>query len=326
MNSDDRILAVVATCVFAVGGAVATWLVVAGGGFAPRAETAVPVVSAERSQATEVLPLEPVQPAGFTRVESDLSDEAIRAVVAGISKHPRIVRWLATDRLIERFVEAVEDISEGRSPRRACEVLAPEGDFVVHDYKLDFAIAQGTYRRFDLVTEVFVSLDADASAVVLDDVRTKVDREFARASWGDSGFDGVVKAAFSHLLEVRVPNGPIEVERWATAYVFADDQLEALSDAQRQLLRMGPVNARKVQAKLVELARSFGWGDLGQPPVMRAVDEAPVDGPPEIVLIASIDDGGEPAGSATLAPPGAETAGSVEVTAPESNSPYPKEY
>ncbi len=41
-------------------------------------------------------------------------------------------------------------------------------------------------------------------------------------------------------------------------YRYVDPKLEALSPAQKQLLRMGPENAQKIQAKLRELAGVLG--------------------------------------------------------------------
>jgi hypothetical protein len=42
-------------------------------------------------------------------------------------------------------------------------------------------------------------------------------------------------------------------------YAFANQDLEQLSGAQRHLVRMGPDNARKIQAKLRKLRVAFGW-------------------------------------------------------------------
>jgi hypothetical protein len=41
-------------------------------------------------------------------------------------------------------------------------------------------------------------------------------------------------------------------------FEFADPQLESLSDAQKQLLRMGPANAKRVRAKLREIETALG--------------------------------------------------------------------
>ena len=56
----------------------------------------------------------------------------------------------------------------------------------------------------------------------------------------------------------------VELVPAVRSYHFADPALEALSPAQKQLLRLGPGNARRVQAKLRELAPALGL-DVADP-------------------------------------------------------------
>lgn len=59
--------------------------------------------------------------------------------------------------------------------------------------------------------------------------------------------------AIDHLLATPVPDRELAVVRDGLWWEFADHRLAMLSGAQRQLLRLGPSNARRVQAKLREL-------------------------------------------------------------------------
>ncbi|CAN6484131.1 unnamed protein product [Victoria cruziana] len=52
------------------------------------------------------------------------------------------------------------------------------------------------------------------------------------------------------LVEVK---GPIASERPWTRYEFSDDDLQSLAAGQKILLRAGPVNHRRLRAKLIEL-------------------------------------------------------------------------
>jgi hypothetical protein len=69
-----------------------------------------------------------------------------------------------------------------------------------------------------------------------------------------------------HLLATPEPEGPIEVippqvkgpvplERPWALHEFADPELQALTAGQKLLLRMGPVNQRRVKGKLEEIRR-----------------------------------------------------------------------
>ena len=56
-------------------------------------------------------------------------------------------------------------------------------------------------------------------------------------------------------LAVHLPtlNSPVQTERPWVLYEFDDPALQQLSSGQRLLLRMGPVNERRVKARLAEL-------------------------------------------------------------------------
>ncbi|GMU06211.1 DUF3014 domain-containing protein [Corallococcus caeni] len=55
-----------------------------------------------------------------------------------------------------------------------------------------------------------------------------------------------------------LPKAPVELTPKGALYVYADPSLEALGAAEKHLLRMGPENMRKLQAKLTELAAALG--------------------------------------------------------------------
>ena len=67
-------------------------------------------------------------------------------------------------------------------------------------------------------------------------------------------FDDVVFQAIGRLLETPVINEPIRLVRPVVMYEFENKKLESLSAAQKQLIRMGPGNTRRLQVKLSEIA------------------------------------------------------------------------
>jgi hypothetical protein len=50
----------------------------------------------------------------------------------------------------------------------------------------------------------------------------------------------------------------VELRRVGSFYEYSDQELESLSAAQRHLLRMGPRNALRIQAKLREIQNELG--------------------------------------------------------------------
>jgi hypothetical protein len=62
------------------------------------------------------------------------------------------------------------------------------------------------------------------------------------------------------LLATPIPEGPVRLTppSKGVAYTFTDPRLEGLTAAQKQLVRMGPDNARKIQASLRAIALALG--------------------------------------------------------------------
>jgi hypothetical protein len=70
----------------------------------------------------------------------------------------------------------------------------------------------------------------------------------------DRDFQDNVFRAIKVMLHAPVVEGEIEVEEGIVSYRMVDDHLEDLNEVQKHLIRMGPQNTQKIQAKLREMA------------------------------------------------------------------------
>lgn len=71
-------------------------------------------------------------------------------------------------------------------------------------------------------------------------------------------FDQTLERAIVALLATPAIDGSERLKPKGIGYGYADDRLESLSPAQKQLLRMGPRHARMIKAKLREIALALG--------------------------------------------------------------------
>lgn len=185
----------------------------------------------------------------------DESDGVVRDVVGALSRNPRWASWLATDELARRFVSAVTAVAAGGSPGEHVPFMEPEGDFQVRDAASRPVVDPASYRRYDAVTEVFVSLDTRAAVRLYQQLLPLF--ADARSELGfpeDDDFGVTLGRAIDNVLAVRVPPEPPALAREdSTTYLYADPGLEASTAAQKHVLRLGPDNARRVQSKLREL-------------------------------------------------------------------------
>jgi hypothetical protein len=285
MQQDDRIFAAVGAGIVAAVALVAAvmWL---GSGIsvdAPqRATVIVPQETVQTSEASTV----PVLKAVEVRTPVDLEDGLVRAAVGGLSNHPVLASYLVNDRLLRRFVLAVDAVAGGYSPSDQIEFMRPNGPFIVREDEGRLVVASGTYRRYDLVSDVFTSVDTAAAIEIFRNLLPKMEEIYSEVGWADDGFENRLREAVDHLLEVPVEANQVEVEQRAIVYAFAEDRFENLTNAQKHLLRMGPRNVGAIQYKLEEFRDAMGW-----------LAPAPV------IVTAEIDDvqEGEPAAAPLIA-------------------------
>ncbi len=131
--------------------------------------------------------------------------------------------------------------------------MRPKGKFLVVEKGDEIFIDPKSYGRYDLATQVFVSLDTEGAVALYRELEPLIDDAYGEISPPGSRFSDRLNAAVEHLLEVSPPSGDPQVKRKVVTYVYVDESLEGLSGAQRQLLRMGPDNVLLIKAKLRDL-------------------------------------------------------------------------
>ena len=180
----------------------------------------------------------------------DASDEVVRSLAETLSEHPQLTAWLAPEKLVRRFVAAVVDVANDESPRPHIGHLDPKGDFRVRERDGALLIDSGSYGRYDSFVAVFDSLDDERSLELHRQLKPLLDEAYQDLGYPGGDFDVVLGKAIDRLLATPIPAGNVIVKRRVRNYRFADPDLEALGPAEKHLIRMGPANARKVQAKL----------------------------------------------------------------------------
>lgn len=184
----------------------------------------------------------------------DASDAFLRAALGRLSAHPQLAAWLVDADLARRFVAAVVAVAEGRSPAAQVGFLRPAEPFRVRTSGGRTWVDDASFRRYDLATDVFVSIDEPAAAELYRRIRPLLVEAHLEVGDPRESFEQTLGRAIGHLLAVPVPAAPMEVRAASVSYTWADRDLEGLSLAQKHLLRLGPDNARRVQEKLRALA------------------------------------------------------------------------
>lgn len=185
------------------------------------------------------------------------SNQVVGAIISQLSSHPRLVRWLATPDLIRTFAVTIENIASGTNPAAHLSFLDPGSQFRVRSEQDGFHTDASNHRRYDLVTAVFVSIDPESSAAVYRHLKPLIEEAFVELGYPGQAFEPSLEKAFANLLAIPIPPDDPVLVKGIEAYRYADPRLESLSPLAKQLLRMGPGNARRIQNQLRHLANAL---------------------------------------------------------------------
>jgi hypothetical protein len=244
-----------------IAGLVLVVLLGVAGWYAFRARATDPVADSDGVPIASGTPDPATGPAGESAIDLpplDASDELVRQLFSRLSSHPQLAAWLLTEDLIHRFVATVADLAYGLSPAPHLRFMQPVGEFTVRQSDGELRIDPASYRRYDLMTATFVSLDTDGTARLMRQLHPLFVEAHERLGLPDRTFDGDLARAVANLQTAQVPAQPPVVLHGEGGYTFRDESLETGSSAQKHLIRAGPDNARRIQAKLAEIAAALG--------------------------------------------------------------------
>ncbi len=180
------------------------------------------------------------------------SDVIVRGWVATLAANPDFARWLIPDQLIRKFVAAVDNIAEKEDPIAHIRHLSPPTRFQAMGPRNALVADPKSYRRFDAFASVAASIDATAAARLYLNLSPLFDDAYAELGHPKGEFHQTVVRALAHLLATPASPRRFDLVRQKLSFAFADPRLEALAPAQKMMIRMGPENRAKVQAKLEE--------------------------------------------------------------------------
>jgi hypothetical protein len=231
-------------------GAAATVLAAALGAWWAFSRAPAPVATAPREAAPA--PGEGVAPT------LEGSDAQVRDSAAGISSSEDWSRWMSGADLVRRFVGALLAVADGESPRTFLPFLSPGAPFEAIERSGGLYPSPTSFARYDRIGQVVEGLDMEKAAAAWRALGPLLTRAHLEIAPPGRTLHQTLDDATAHLLAVPIPETELQLVERGALYAYADPAFERLTAAQKHLLRMGPPNARAVQAKLRQLRAALG--------------------------------------------------------------------
>lgn len=186
----------------------------------------------------------------------DASDQFIRDRLVFLSEKRDLAVWLTTDDILRRSASYLDGLARGVILSNIFPLSSPEGGFSTHRDEQTIWLNAGNYERYDNTVSVISSLDMEMAAQIFHLTRPLLEGAFSELGYRPRQMDGIILTALDQIMNTPVIFEPIQLSRDSVNFKFFDSKLESLTPLQKQLVRAGPENTRRLQkqAKLLRTA------------------------------------------------------------------------
>jgi hypothetical protein len=194
----------------------------------------------------------------------DESDDLVRRRAGAFSADASFVEWLKLESLIPRLASAMSRVAQGGVPRDIFAAFGPRGKFAVYKKDGKTFVDPAAYARYDGFAAMVASIDPTAAAKVFEELLPLFDAAQRGLGEKNASAREAFFAAARELLRTPVVGDETALKpaKKGIGWTYADERLESMSPAQKQLLRMGPKNQAAVLAKVRAVAVALGATSL----------------------------------------------------------------
>ena len=207
-------------------------------------------------------PPEPVEDP-LPRLEE--SDDAVRDAVGDIPLGTAGQQYLIPGNIIERSASLIYLMAQGDVPYKLLPVSRPKAAFPIRDDGTQVVTDPAGFERYDALTQWLQSLDLESLLSSLEWFIPLFKEAWSYYGEDPAAFDMAVVITLDLVIATpEIDLSEARLIRKEAVWIFEDPAIEGLAPIQKQVLRMGPENAKILKAKAAE-ARGLWLDQLSEP-------------------------------------------------------------
>jgi hypothetical protein len=154
---------------------------------------------------------------------------------------------------LERGVAIVDNLRMGNVPYKLLPVGRPSVKFPFQDNGLAVTLDPVGFERYNGLADTLAGVNVAAVVTLYDLLSSLLEEVWSGLGYGDTTFDDAALGALNMILLAPATDMEARLYKDEANWRYEDDSLETLPALQKQLMRMGPENAEKIQDKAREL-------------------------------------------------------------------------
>jgi hypothetical protein len=224
-----------------------------------------PTVAASTPVAATPAASVPQYPVPVAASAVETPDDLQRALVDLFGREA-VFSLFTLDDFARRLAATVDNLGRAQTSASLWPLRPAAGRFTVQTGSAGTVIGADNGLRYAPYVQLLERVDAERLVALYASIHPLVQRAYEELGYPKGRFNDRLVAVIDQLLATPEPaaplavhlpeiNGPVRPQRPWVLYQFDDPALEALPAGQKLLLRMGPVNERRVKARLAEIRR-----------------------------------------------------------------------
>lgn len=230
-------------------------------------KTKVPDIAGEKYESNE-------EPEPYLAKEPDMSDEGLGSHVEkksdGSGKKLAVndeifkqemksifvdfPHWFNDKNMLRKYLFIINDLSQNQIIYSHRTFLEIPKTILVKEDSQGLYMEQKSYSRYDKLANAFASIDVQKGYELYVRFKPLLNRLYAGFAYpAEYKLKDIFIKAAANVIAAPIIEGRIGLIRHSVRYQFADKKLEAMNAVKKQMLRMGPENTRKIQAKLRQI-------------------------------------------------------------------------
>ena len=172
----------------------------------------------------------------------------MRDALSDLSDSPLLLESFYTSNPLQRIAAIVDSSSKGIVIHRLLALKPLKDKFSIIERQGILIMDPSGYRRYDPYVEALVSLDRSRLKQLFHKYRSYLEQAYATLGYQQEELDNAIIKSLDQIISAPNIKTAIAIERHEAVYRFMDEDLEALPEMHKQLLRMGPDNMDKIQS------------------------------------------------------------------------------
>ena len=232
----------------------------------PPEPTPSPIMTAIEEPAPEPSepPPPPPEPVEDPLPRLEESDDAVRDAVGDIPLGTAGQQYLIPGNIIERSASLIYLMAQGDVPYKLLPVSRPKAAFPIRDDGTQVVTDPAGFERYDALTQWLQSLDLKSLLSSLEWFIPLFKEAWSYYGEDPAAFDMAVVITLDLVIATpEIDLSEARLTRKEAVWIFEDPAIEGLAPIQKQVLRMGPENAKILKAKAAE-ARGLWLDQLSE--------------------------------------------------------------